>query len=64
MTEKTEKTPKPARRRRAAKPKPQPEQPRPTHAEIAERAYFIHLEEGGADQLGNWLRAERELAAA
>ena len=29
-----------------------------------ERAYFIHLEEGGSDQLGNWLRAERELMTA
>ncbi len=30
---------------------------------IAERAYYIHLEEGGdADE--NWLRAERELVTA
>ena len=29
------------------------------HDEIARRAYFIYLEE-----LDNWLRAERELAAA
>ena len=36
----------------------------PSHGEIAERAYFIHLEEGGCDELVNWLRAERELAAA
>ena len=36
----------------------------PTHGEISERAYFIALEQGGADELGNWLRAERELAAA
>ena len=36
----------------------------PRHAEISERAYFIALEQGGADELGNWLRAERELAAA
>ena len=36
----------------------------PSHAEISERAYFIALEQGGADELGNWLRAERELAAA
>jgi len=34
------------------------------HDEIAERAYFIYLEEGERDQLANWLRAERELAAA
>ena len=32
--------------------------------EISKRAYFIHLEEGGSDQLGNWLRAERELMTA
>ena len=36
----------------------------PSSGEIAERAYFIHLEEGQSDQLANWLRAERELAAA
>ena len=37
---------------------------KPSHGEIAERAYFIHLEGGESDQLANWLRAERELAAA
>ena len=31
--------------------------------DIATRAYFIHLEEGGAPQ-ANWLRAERELVPA
>jgi hypothetical protein len=31
---------------------------------IAERAYYIHLETGGGDPLEDWLRAERELAAA
>jgi DUF2934 family protein len=30
---------------------------------IAERAYYIHLDEGG-DPTENWLRAERELVAA
>jgi hypothetical protein len=30
---------------------------------IAERAYYIHLEEGG-EPLAHWLRAERELVAA
>ncbi len=44
---------KPAKRRRG-----------PSHEEISTRAYFIHLDEGHADQLGNWLRAERELSAA
>ena len=29
---------------------------------VAERAYYIHLEEGG-DPTENWLRAERELVA-
>jgi hypothetical protein len=33
----------------------------PDHAEIAERAYFIYLEEGAQDAASNWLRAEREL---
>jgi hypothetical protein len=36
---------------------------KPSHDEIAKRAYFIHLEEGGRDELENWLRAERELTA-
>jgi hypothetical protein len=30
---------------------------------VAERAYYIHLEEGG-DPTENWLRAEQELLAA
>jgi hypothetical protein len=29
---------------------------------VAERAYYIHLEEGG-DPTTNWLRAEQELVA-
>ena len=45
---------------RARKPKLH----KPDHSEISERAYFIHLEDGGSDELGNWLRAERELSAA
>ena len=36
----------------------------PSHLQISERAYYIHLDEGGRDELGNWLRAERELTAA
>jgi len=65
MTEKTTK-PAPRRRTRTAKPKTatMPERHQPTHAEICERAYFIHLERGETDELGNWLRAEQELAAA
>jgi hypothetical protein len=34
-----------------------------TEEQIATRAYYLHLE-GGADDVGNWLRAERELATA
>jgi len=30
--------------------------------DVATRAYYIHLEEGG-DAIENWLRAERELVA-
>jgi hypothetical protein len=65
----TEKTTKPVRRRlRATKPKTESKtaaaRRRPTHAEISERAYFIHLDGGGSDELGDWLRAESELVAA
>jgi hypothetical protein len=63
----TDKPAKPARRRtRVTKPKvvAAPTQHEPTHSQISERAYFIALEQGSADELGNWLRAERELAAA
>ena len=37
--------------------------PEPTHGEIAERAYFIHLERHGApgDPSADWARAEYEL---
>jgi hypothetical protein len=63
MTEKPTKSTK-----RATKPsgsrRPTTRRRKPSHEEICERAYFIHLEEGERDQLGNWLRAERELAAA
>lgn len=59
----TEKPSKPATKRpRIRKRKTAP--PCPTHDEISERAYFLHLEDPGADELGNWLRAERELTAA
>jgi hypothetical protein len=34
---------------------------RPTHDEIAERAYYISEREGGTPD-DNWLRAERELS--
>jgi Protein of unknown function (DUF2934) len=35
----------------------------PDWEHVAERAYYIHLEEGG-DPVENWLRAERELVPA
>jgi hypothetical protein len=34
-----------------------------TWEDVATRAYYIHLEEGG-DAQENWMRAERELATA
>ena len=49
-------------RRRPASTRQAGRQPQPDHRAIAERAYFIHLEDGSSDQLANWLRAERELA--
>jgi hypothetical protein len=59
----TEKASKPTvRRARTRKPKVEPRQP--TQAEIAERAYYLYLEEAGVDELGHWLRAEAELTAA
>lgn len=36
----------------------------PDHSDIATRAYYIHLEAGSCDEVGNWLQAERELMAA
>jgi hypothetical protein len=58
-----EKPAKPARKR-VSSPKPKTKRRKPDHSEIVERAYFIHLEEAGCDELGNWLRAEHELTAA
>ena len=54
----------PAPRQRATAGTPRTRRRKPTHSEISERAYFIYLEEGASDEFGNWLRAERELAAA
>jgi hypothetical protein len=59
----TDKTPKPAPKRATVR-KPRTRRRKPTHGEISVRAYFIHLEEPGTDELGNWLRAERELTPA
>jgi hypothetical protein len=55
----TEKPAKPAAKRVTAR-KPKTKSLKPDHREISERAYFIHLEVGGGDEVGNWLRAERE----
>jgi hypothetical protein len=57
---------KPAARKRTttAAAKPRTRRRKPTHHQIAQRAYFLSLGDGGADEFGNWLRAERELAAA
>lgn len=65
----SEKSAKPVRRRtRVTKPKEAAaavsERRDPTHSEISERAYFIALELDSSDEVGNWLRAERELVAA
>jgi hypothetical protein len=63
MTEKPAKPAKPATEPTSSrKPKTRPR--KPNQREISQRAYFIHLEEGECDELGNWLRAERELTTA
>jgi hypothetical protein len=63
MPAKTVKPRKPATRRlRVTKSKS--DTPMPSHGEIAERAYYIALEQGSSNQLDHWLRAERELTAA
>jgi hypothetical protein len=56
-----EKTEKPTRKRTSARKTAKAERPL-EHEEIAKRAYFIYLDEGHSDDVGNWLRAERELA--
>jgi hypothetical protein len=49
---------------RKAAPRRKPAaRPAITHDDIATRAYFIALENGG-DAMENWLRAERELVPA
>jgi hypothetical protein len=60
----TEKPAKPAAKRVTSR-KPRRTTPqKPDQREISERAYFIHLEQGGSDEFQNWLRAERELTPA
>jgi Protein of unknown function (DUF2934) len=60
----SQKPAKPAASKPTSSRKPNPRRRKPDQGEISKRAYFIHLEEGGSDQLGNWLRAERELTTA
>jgi hypothetical protein len=50
--------------RRVRSTKSKAKRVQPSESAIAERAYFIYLEEGASDQLENWVRAERELTAA
>lgn len=59
----TDKPSKPAAKRAVVR-KPRTRRRKPTHREISMRAYFLHLEQPGTDELGNWLRAERELTPA
>jgi hypothetical protein len=59
----TEKQTKPARKRVISR-KPKARTSEPSHDEISVRAYFLHLEAPEADEMGNWLRAERELTPA
>ncbi len=60
----TDKTAKPAAKRATARKPSTRRRRKPTHREISLRAYFLHLEQPGSDQIGNWLRAERELTPA
>jgi hypothetical protein len=60
----TTKATKTTTRKRSATTRRSTKQRKVDHSQIAERAYFIHLEEGGSDEVANWLRAERELTAA
>ncbi len=60
MAEKSTKT----ATKRVTSRKPKSRRRKPDHRQIAERAYYIHLDEGGLDEVANWLRADRELAAA
>ena len=59
----TDKAAKPALKRTSTRT-PRTRRRKPTHDQISVRAYFISLEAPGSDEMGNWLRAERELKAA
>jgi hypothetical protein len=60
----TDKAAKPSPKRVSLPRKPRTRRRKPTHDEISVRAYFLSLEAPGSDEVGNWLRAERELKAA
>ena len=60
----TEKLSKPAPKRVTARKPKTTRRRKPTHGEISLRAYFLHLEDPGSGDVGNWLRAERELTPA
>lgn len=59
----TDRNTKPAPKRATVR-KPRMRRRKPSHREISLRAYFIHLDQPGSDEIGNWLRAERELTPA
>jgi hypothetical protein len=62
MTEKvkpTTTTPK-----RASSRTSKPRRRKPSHDEISERAYYLHLHQRETDPVDNWLQAELELTAA
>ncbi len=59
----TEKPTKPARKRAISR-KTKTTPVKPSHDEISMRAYFLHLEAPHSEEVGNWLRAERELTPA
>jgi hypothetical protein len=60
----TEKPAKSATKKPTSPHKPKTRSRKPDQGEISKRAYFIHLEDGECDELGNWLHAERELTTA
>lgn len=55
---------RPAAKKRLATRRTRTRATPPEHSQIAERAYFIHLEDGSSNEVENWLRAEQELKAA
>jgi hypothetical protein len=60
----TDKSSKPAAKRVTARKPRTTRRRKPTHREISVRAYFLHLEDPGSSEVGNWLRAEREMTLA